>query len=501
MYSIGMKSLALAKTVSDLDAQAQNTACLPALVLMESAGLQIFEAWKHELESHDRLVFLCGSGNNGGDALVAARYAWNAGYTNSLLVLLPKQGSPSYQQQRAIVQSYGFETLVWEPDQHTRVQDELNAAAWIVDGLFGTGLSGELRGDARLLVELANASQAKKLAIDIPSGLGDEVPASSLHFHADLTVTMGLEKLAMFHPASRASCGRIVTVNPTFPPFLMEKAPSAALLCDRTKACIAPLASREYKNSRGHVAVFSLSEHYTGAARLAARACFFARSGLVTLYCDREVLPIAASEAPSLMVRTYEGQDLPSYDAILAGPGWGSGREALLQTLFGTGTPLVLDADGIRCYAHLLKQGMEISHGPLILTPHLGELKALCEAVSLPPGVLDTPRSFFSALEELSHRLHATLVVKSSLVHVASEKEKVIVIEGLNPSLGVGGSGDVLGGIIAALLAKLKDPVQCAVEGALIHQDAGRKAQLACGYYDSETLLNFVGKAVEEAEA
>lgn len=501
MYSIGMKSLALAKTVADLDAQAQDTACLPALVLMESAGLQIFEVWKPELTRHDRLVFLCGSGNNGGDALVVARYAWNAGYTNSLLILLPKKGSVSYQLQCDITKTYGFETLVWEPSQLERVQKELQAATWIVDGLFGTGLSGELRGDVRLLVDLANESQAKKLSVDIPSGLGDEVPVTSLHMHADLTVTMGLEKLAMFHPSSRASCGRIITVNPSFPPFLMEKAPYAALLCERTKASLAPLDSREYKNSRGHVAVFSLSEHYTGAARLAARACYFARAGLVSLYCDREALPITASEAPSLMVKVYEGHDLPSYDALLVGPGWGDGREVLLKTLMGTGIPMVLDADGIRCYARLLKQGEEVSHGPLILTPHLGELKALCDAFSYPEKVLRSPVSFFATLEELSQRLHATMVVKSSLVHIASETEKVVVIEGLNPSLGVGGSGDVLSGIIAALLAKLKDPVVSALEGALLHQEAGRMARQSCGYYDSEALLAFVGKAVEEAEA
>ena len=501
MYSICMKKLTLAKTVADLDAQAQEKACLPALVLMESAGLQLFEAWKHQLSPHDRLVFLCGSGNNGGDALVAARYAFNAGCTDILLILLPKKGSDSYQKQREITQAYGFETLLWDASQTERVQEELNAATWIVDGLFGTGLSGALRGDVSLLVELANKSPAKKLSVDIPSGLGDEVPVSSLHIQADQTVTMGLDKLAMFHPSSRAACGAITTVNPSFPPFLMEKQPAAALLCVRNKARIGVLSSHEYKNSRGHVAVFSLSEQYTGAARLAARASFFARAGLVTLYCDREVLPIAASEAPSLMVKVYEGQALPSYDALLAGPGWGSGREALLKILMKTGTPMVLDADGIRCYAQMIKQGVVVDHGPLILTPHLGELRALCDACSLPVDVLDTPSSFFTTLEQLSLRLHATLVVKSSLVHIAAEGEKIIVLEGLNPSLGVGGSGDVLSGIIAALLAKFSDPVACALEGTLIHQTAGRLAHQSRCYYDSETLLSFVGKAVGEAEA
>ncbi|NLK05463.1 MAG: hypothetical protein GX315_03785, partial [Spirochaetales bacterium] len=117
-----MKKLALAKTVADLDAQAQEKACLPALVLMESAGLQLFEAWKPQLSPHDRLVFLCGSGNNGGDALVAARYAFNAGCTDILLILLPKKGSDSYQKQREITQAYGFETLLWDASQTERVQ-------------------------------------------------------------------------------------------------------------------------------------------------------------------------------------------------------------------------------------------------------------------------------------------------------------------------------------------------------------------------------------------
>ena len=319
-----------------------------------------------------------------------------------------------------------------------------------------------------------------------------------------MTVTMGLEKMAMYHPAYRASCGRILLVNPSFPPFLLDQCKATALLCERVSATLPSLALNEYKSTRGHIAIFGGSKQYTGAARLSARTAFSSRAGLVTLFCDEEVYPVASSESASVMVQVYEGQNLERFDAVLAGPGWGEGREALLETLLSSGLPMVLDADGIRAYASIVKQGKLSSHGPMILTPHLGELRTLVRALfPVDAQVLakdDTPSSFFSVMERTASLLDATLVVKSQLVYVVSPGKQTVVVEGNNPSLGVAGSGDVLSGILVALLAKLQDCEQVALKGTLIHQRAGSLAAAQYGYYDSDTLISFVGRATQEAE-
>lgn len=500
MYSIDMKTLVRSSVIAAIDAQAQSLAAIPSVCLMESAALQIFQHWKPLLKLDDRLIFLCGSGNNGGDALAVARYAYNEGYTNQLVVFIGSRPSVSFEVQKAIIAAYGISTC----NVSELGNQELALADWIVDGLFGTGLRGSLHADLCPLVEAANASTAQILAIDIPSGLGDSVPVDQVHIVADLTITMGFSKRVLYHPAVRTDCGRIIVINPSFPPFLLDIVEADADLYDSDDLRLDPLASDDYKTSRGHVALFGGSGTYTGAARLAARACFVSRAGLVTLFCDPEVYPIAASESPSVMVRIFEDDRLDRYTVLLAGPGWGAGREALLEHLFASSLPLVLDADGINAYATMLKEGKRPTHGPLVLTPHLGELRNLVAGLWPEKAVCvakqDAPDDFFTLLSQLADQLDATLVVKSSLVYIVQKGRATSIIDGGNPSLGVAGSGDVLAGIITALLAKIGDLQQACIQGVLVHQRAGVLAAQTYGYYDSETLLSFVGKAVAEAE-
>jgi NAD(P)H-hydrate epimerase len=201
------------------------------------------------------------------------------------------------------------------------------------------------------------------------------------------------------------------------------------------------------------------------------------------------------------MVRILEeDSDLALYDALLVGPGWGSGRSSLLEKVFSLGKSIVLDADGITAYGELLKKQKNIPHGPLILTPHLGELKRLT-SVLYEEAPDDTPISFFTMVQDVADRLDATLVVKSSLVHIAFPGEnRIAVVEGLNPSLGVAGSGDVLSGSIAALLGGGATVKEAALLGVLLHQEAGSLAHAKRGYYDSETLVEYLGQVVMGAE-
>ncbi|WP_320130733.1 ADP/ATP-dependent (S)-NAD(P)H-hydrate dehydratase [uncultured Sphaerochaeta sp.] len=162
--------------------------------------------------------------------------------------------------------------------------------------------------------------------------------------------------------------------------------------------------------------------------------------------------------------------------------------------------PLVLDADALKAYATIFSENPGVIHGPLILTPHLGELRMLAQAVfgqeadSL--GKNDSPQFYFSHLKKLSDILKATIVAKSSLVYVVSPNEPIMILEGLNPSLGVAGSGDVLSGIIVGLLGSGLESFKAALLGAAVHQKAGSLAKDALGYYDSEALLGFIGKSV-----
>ncbi|MDT4763311.1 NAD(P)H-hydrate dehydratase [Sphaerochaeta sp. PS] len=498
-----MKPVVLSSTIAALDAEAQLLFRLPALSLMESAAMGFWRILEGRVSLDDRLVFLCGSGNNGGDALAVARLAYNSGHRNLVCIVVGETSSPSCQRQREIIGCYGIVCIPLVENVSEPAEQALLQATCIIDGLAGTGLRGEVKGLALQLVLLANERSALKVAIDTPTGVSEGAKASASHFQADLTITFGQRKLCMYHPQSRASCGEIRLENPAFPPQLLDAAPSVAELFTTEDLHLDVLRTSSYKNSRGHLAIIGGSEHYTGAARLSARSAFASRVGLVTLFCDREVYPIASTEQPSVMVRVLdEASDFSPYDALLVGPGWGSGRKALLSKLFDLGKPMVLDADGIRAYASLLENQKRVSHGPLILTPHLGELRQLSKALYPEEQADDdTPQAFFDRIQDISSRLDAVLVVKSSLVHIAfPQGRSLAIIEGLNPSLGVAGSGDVLAGIIASLVASGLGLMDSALAGSLLHQRAGALAHAEKGYYDSQTLIGYVGRAVMEAE-
>ncbi|AEV30803.1 yjeF-like protein, hydroxyethylthiazole kinase-related protein [Sphaerochaeta pleomorpha str. Grapes] len=500
-----MDQLVSSAAMATIDSDAQLQYKIPGLSLMETAGFKIWASLAAEIHKEQHLVFLCGGGNNGGDALVVARLAFDQGYVNQVCILIGNHISPSCAVQREIIQAYGLPSIMLGDEISPQVTRALLDAGVVFDGIAGTGLKGPLQGISKTLVALANKSKALRVAIDIPSGLGDMISPDEIHFLADRTCTLGLSKAAFYHPLSRNDCGQIEILNPSFPARLLENVQAEGKLIDPKEVKMHALSSAAFKNSRGHVAIIGGSKSYTGAVRLSARAAFSSRAGLVTLFCDQEVFQLAATESPSVMVKTLsENDDFSPFNALLVGPGWGKGRESLLEKLFLTKKPMVLDADGIKAYANLLKDKKRPPHGPLLLTPHLGELRELAFSVfgdqALSLGKQDTPEAFFSMTRKLSRELDAILIMKSSLVHIAGAADQLIVMEGLNPSLGVAGSGDILSGIIAALLGNGIELAQTAVIGSAIHQNAGRLAHEELGYYDSETLLGFIGKAVGEME-
>ena len=497
-----MKHVVLSSEIAKIDVASQNAFRLPALSLMESAAMGVWSVVESRIPTKDAfLVFLCGGGNNGGDAIAVARLAYNSGYRKALCILTGKHLSPSCERQREILECYGIDRILIDEIIPDTVLQAIGQADFLFDGLAGIGLQGPLRGSALSLVLLANQSKAYMVAIDSPSGVSEGVRSFAPHCKADLCVTFGMRKLAMYHPLTRSDCGEIVVKNPSFPPQLLKNISVASDLYTSEDIALTKLSSSSYKNKRGHLGIVGGSKKYSGAARLSARSAFASRAGLVTLFCDEDVYPIAASESPSVMVRVLkEAKELAFSDVLLVGPGWGGSRSSLLERIFALDKSIVLDADGITAYVELLKEQKNIAHGPLILTPHIGELKQLT-SVLYEEAPDDTPLTFFTMIQDVADRLNAVLVVKSSLVHIAFPGEsRIAMIEGLNPSLGVAGSGDVLSGVIAALLGGGATVREASLQGALLHQTAGSLAHARRGYYDSETLVEYLGQVVMEAE-
>ena len=256
-----------------------------------------------------------------------------------------------------------------------------------------------------------------------------------------------------------------------------------------------------YKRTRGSVAIIGGSGRFTGAVVLAAKAAFCSGAGLVTVFTEEKLIPVVTKAIPSAMATTYEDiPDLDRFDAVLIGPGMGKNHDIALSKALSQAKRLVVDADGIRAFARLKLTG----NGNCILTPHPGEFEALVNAFC--PGKpdtpeADTPESFAALLEDVHKKTDSVLVYKSDIVWIAADG-KLSVYDGGNPSLGVAGSGDVLAGITAALAARLKDRDACSIarNAVLLHQIAGRLAHEDIGYYSSDTLVKYVGRALKASE-
>lgn len=539
LYDNHMITAVSSQTMSQIDSFAQRDYAIPSIALMEQAGLR---AWNHIATNltgkEHNLVFVAGGGNNGGDALVMARQAFNDGWKNCTCVLCGSHLSPACITQRSICRNLGLAVIdisAGQPvptlssgPQLDLAKQAIDAADLIVDGIAGTGLRGPLSGIAAQLVAILNERAVQGVpivSVDVPSGAGDDVSVTAPVVRACATVAMGLPKAICYHPVIRACSGDIVTVNPSFPPQLLEKAFPMVRIATYEDCVPREMKPTDYKNTRGHVAILGGSAGYTGAPRLSARAAFHARCGLVTLFADRESYPILATENPSVIVRqlpettvSVQGraipelavQELKEYQAILAGPGWGAGREELLRALFDSRTPLVLDADGIGAYAVLVKQDPLAlkGHGPLLLTPHPGELRVIAQAVlgdaaAQAIGRTDTPAMYLSLLQELSRRTEAVVLAKSHVNWIVGSEPwqaaapRAVIVDSMTCELGVAGSGDVLAGVCAAMLGQNPaSPFQAAINGALIHLEAGKLAIKKQGWFSSEELVEQIGLAI-----
>ena len=526
-YYAGMETLVSTHTMESIDAQAQSEYAIPALVLMEQAGLKGWQAFAYYARENDvameNVVFVAGGGNNGGDSLVMAREAFFSGLESFTILLVGSRISNSCSVQRNICRKLGF-TLVEAENLDGVLSSEtsriISEADVLIDGIAGTGLRGLLSGTTAEIVKLINAQRtggAFVLAVDIPSGCSDGMSVAGPRVVADVTITMGLRKAAAYHPVCRVGWGAILRVNPSFPPVLLKNSVAAAILSDQDDLKLKRFAEDVYKNTRGHLALFAGSIAFSGAARLSARAAFHSRCGLVTLCCDRDVASVAASETPSIIVEAIEQQAVlkgsqlvRAYQAVAAGPGWGDGREEQVLELLQSGLPTVLDADAIEAFAKLVGDHRigSTAHGPLVLTPHPGELHRMLEALHMPllaqeTGPSGTPESFIDSLKRVALALEIVLVYKSHVVWIIDGRSGgslPIVVDGMNNALGVAGSGDVLTGIIGSLLAQGYDVLEAAHTGVLVHQGAGLLARNESGWFDAETLITHIGNVCRSAE-
>ena len=454
---------------------------MPASVLMENAGCFLAEAARDLGHASARYVVVCGTGNNGGDGLVAARYlhAWNLRVS---LVLVGDRAKLTSESRRNL---HALPSRV-QPEPPGPV--EMRKGDVVVDALFGTGLTRAPEGAFAEAIEHMRrwrSAGAKVVAADVPSGLHTDtgVPFEPC-VEADVTVTFGFLKRGQVLEPGATLCGDVRCVDIGIPPEAIEAASDAEgelWLVEEADAreAIAPRRSDTHKGTYGHVLVVAGSHGKSGAAALASVAALRSGAGLVTVATRSPVVESVLGHAPELMGWPLEEKgplglaDLDSLRAaakdksvLVVGPGIPRGEataKLLGELLSSVELPAVLDADALNAVATNLEV-LRQARGPLVLTPHPGEMSRLANVPTqeLQKSRVEVARSFA--------RTHGvTLVLKGARTLIAHSDGTVYVNPTGNPGMATGGMGDVLSGVIGALIGQGLKPAVAAWTAVYAH--------------------------------
>lgn len=474
--------------------------------LMERAGSAVAAFVLRQFPHAARVAVLCGKGHNGGDGLVAARHLHASGRQVRIVLLASTEqlsGEPRamYERLPQMLQK-SMLIVAGEEELSSAAFDEcLGCTELFLDAVFGTGFHPPMRGVAVALQEKISGHAAPMVSVDLPSGWDADSTAMRAEgaFRSDAAITFTAPKLAhVFGALTRGP----VAVAPIGSP---EQAilSSAGLHWTGTSKRImeAPRALDANKGRFGHVLVVGGSPGKAGAAAMASLAAMRAGAGLVTAAIPRSVASIVAGFAPEMMTLPLEessdghlsvtnlesGQldtTLRGIDVLAIGPGLGRALETadfIRGLVQKTKLPAVLDADGLNAF----EGHAELIDGrnrTLILTPHPGEMARL-----LGTTVANVERDRLSIARNFATEHHLTLVLKGWRTLVAHPDGTVAVNTSGNPAMAKGGSGDILTGIVAALLAQFPQSIEEAVECAIwLH---GAAADLYVQQHDEHTML------------
>jgi NAD(P)H-hydrate epimerase len=484
----------------ELDRLAIDTYGIPGVVLMENAGAQVARVLWQEFPDlpRRRVAVLCGRGNNGGDGFVVARYLHSWGVAVDVFLLgEPAAVSGDAAVHLAIITRLG---LVPRPivtaDEAQAIGAQLSVYDILVDALFGTGLHAAVQGPAQRVIAAMNAAGRPIVSVDIPSGLSADVGTLlGEHVKADLTVTMALPKRGLLLYPAAERVGRLVVVDIGFPAAVREHASVRCHLLEAHELA-ARLRTRpadSHKGTFGHVLVVAGGLGKTGAGALASLAALRAGAGLVTFALPEslnaameakltEVMTVPLPEAePGLVGREAAKrilERLEGLSALVIGPGLGTHPDTVrcvYEVLHQVRLPVVIDADGINALAMQPEICRDV-HAPTVLTPHPGELARLRRTTT---AAVQADR--LAAAQEAAQACGAVVVLKGARTVIAEPHGALYINPTGNPGMATAGTGDVLCGVLGALLGQGYDPTTAACLAVYTHGLAGDLAAAKLG--------------------
>ena len=478
--------LVTAEQMREIDGRCTD-AGLPTEVLMENAGLAVAKELGKLLGSvaGSHILVLVGPGNNGGDGLVAARHLHDWGAKVHL-----------YLYQRKTEGDNNLSIALERGISYTRAEEELpplDSIAVVIDALFGTGRLRPLDETIRRILEQVRAAKESRpdlsiMALDLPSGLDADTGATDpACLAADVTVTLGFPKLGLFSFPGAEKVGKLIVADIGIHPSLAEDVSTELITADEVAASLPKRPLDANKGTFGRLLVVAGSINYIGAAYLACSAAIRVGAGLVTLATAKSLQPILASkltevtyaplpEAEPGIVHPEAAQVLlewlASYDVLLLGCGLGqspAAMEFIRASLFSLprDKPAVLDADALNTLAQTPDWWLRLGPGA-VLTPHPGEMSRLI-GLSVP----EIQSNRLQRAQECAVKWQQTVVLKGAYTIIAAPDGRAKLSPIANAGLASAGTGDVLCGAIAGLMAQGLEPFAASSCGVYLHAMAG----------------------------
>lgn len=525
-----MKRIVSGTEMKALDGYTINGMGVPSCVLMERAALAVVDAMERhfaEMSQKQRILCVCGGGNNGGDGAAIARILYLHGYDADIYML----GNPSHRTEETRRQ-----LEIAENYQVPLVNNlELEEYTVIVDAIFGVGLNRPVEGRYRNVIKALNETSAWKVAVDIPSGVDSSTGHElGIAFHADLTVTFAFCKTGLCFYPGRSFAGKIITADVGI--YENPDLPAQRAVPEKKDLSRIPLRAADgNKGTFGKVLVVAGSRGMCGAAYLCAEGAFAAGAGMVKILTDAENrIPLQTLLPEAMFVDDSGGEEVwieaaRWCDIIVAGPGLGQSEKSEQKTEFCLAfaqrmkIPLILDADGLNLLSKHPEWKQYFWCSQIICTPHLGEmsrlsrnfitqkdsvsaLKAENRALSIP----EIQESLIQTASDFARENEVICVLKDAVTVIADPKRDFCWInQSGNSGMATAGSGDVLSGILAGVLCSFcSDPdnrvslAEQAALGVFLHGLAGDKAAEEKGTYGMKAgdIAQAAAKVLRERE-
>ena len=480
--------VATAAEMRELDHRTIEEFGIPGVVLMENAGRgvvsEIADAWGPVWGR--RFCIFCGKGNNGGDGLVIARHLHNMGARVSVRLFSEEMTYDAAVNLNA-ARACGVEITAVTHDMKAESSDVAHSDV-VVDAIFGTGLAKEVGGSYREVINLINARARRVVAVDIPSGVDSDFGRiMGVAVRADMTVTFCLPKKGLYFYPGAQLAGDVRVVDISIPAAAVESAriPLSLITPESVRGLLPVRRPDANKGTFGHLLIIAGSAGKTGAGVLAARSASRSGAGLVTVavpsslndifeekLTEEMTAPVAQTPRRTFSVAALDAvlQQLAGKAALVIGPGISTDHETMEfvnELLPRVEIPVIIDADGLNIIA-IDDEVMSKVKAPVIMTPHPGEMGRL-----LGVQTVEVQADRESAALELARRYGVTAVLKGARTIVATPDGEVRINITGNAGMATGGTGDVLSGVIGALMAQGLGMTEAARLGVYMHGLAG----------------------------